>query len=90
MIKPILLVVLFSIYLPNLCAKENPENFQKCASSDPSWMSRFGQYIVSTDLGQAYDICRQKAWPNTNITAVPAGCHFEGHWLRAGYYCQSR
>lgn len=62
-------------------------NYSRCAAADSSWMQRFGNYIAGYDLGETYDICRKKAWPQTNSTARRMGCHIDGQFVVAGYYC---
>jgi hypothetical protein len=73
--------------------KESPaqqeQNFKVCVAEDPSWMGRFGKYVISYDLGEAYDICRKKHWPNPKVNAKRTGCHFDGSWHTAGYYCET-
>jgi hypothetical protein len=63
------------------------ENFDTCVANSSSWMNRWGKYVVSFDLAQAYNVCRKKAWPQ-DASAKQAGCYANGAWLKAGYYCQ--
>ena len=67
-------------------AAEMQENFATCDQSDESWMRRFGQYLVSFDLGEASDICNA-ADPSESGPAQVMACRFNGQWLYAGYYC---
>ncbi len=61
----------------------NEHNFQACAANDPSWMSRFGQYLVSYDGYDANEICIAQ-----NARAMRMGCYLNGEWATAGYYCE--
>jgi uncharacterized protein (DUF2147 family) len=66
------------------------ENFNACAANDASWMSRWGNYVVSFDRSSAYDICRKQAWPQPSIrvSARQTGCYIDGAWADAGFYCE--
>jgi hypothetical protein len=66
-------------------AQEMQQNFNTCVQSDESWMRRFGQYLVSFDLGEAADVCNSD--PSLNGPAQVMACRSNGQWLYAGYYC---
>ena len=63
------------------------QNYKLCTSVDPSWMNRFGRYIVDYDKNTAYNKCRKAAWPDGRVGAQQGGCYIKGHWYTAGYYC---
>lgn len=69
-------------------AAEMQENFSTCAQFDESWMRRFGQYLVSFDVGDASEICNA-ADPSESGPAQVMACRFNGQWLYAGYYCSA-
>lgn len=68
-------------------AAEMAENYNTCAQIDETWMNRFGQYLVSFDVGDAAEICN--ADPSMNGPAQVMACRFNGQWLYAGYYCSA-
>lgn len=67
-------------------ATEMQENYYACGQFDETWMTRFGQYLVSFDLAEASDICNA-ADPSVSGPAQVMACRFNGQWLYAGYYC---
>ena len=69
-----------------LPVREEP-NFKACVAADPSWMSRWGQWVIGTDLYKSYDDCRKAAGPSSNVSAKQIGCYLNGSWVRVGYYC---
>jgi hypothetical protein len=78
-----LLLVAGLLLTANAFAASNQENFQTCAAQDPSWMSRFGNYLVSYDSYEATRECFYQ-----NMRAERMGCYINGEWATAGYYCQ--
>ena len=64
-------------------AAEMAQNFDVCAQSDANWMNRFGNYLVSFDLGSASDMCRASSEGPAQVMA----CRADGQWIYAGYYC---
>lgn len=69
---------------------EAKANFTICEAADSSWMRRWGNYVAGYDLNDTNDICRKKAWPQTNVSASQLGCRINGKFAIAGYYCKSK
>lgn len=67
-------------------AASQEENFKACAASDSSWMSRWGNYVVSFDRSGAEATCRSQSWGPYEVRQT--GCYLNGSWAKAGYYCQ--
>lgn len=65
-------------------SKDLANNYQACMQSDESWYRRWGAYLVSFDMNEAYRICRSY-YQNADVDRI--GCYLDGHWKNAGYIC---
>lgn len=68
-------------------ASELSHGFVMCTNNDSSWTQRWGNYVVAFDIYAASATCRKTS---TEPMMEPAmtGCHIDGHWVNAGYYCK--
>jgi hypothetical protein len=85
--KIIALILLssFSAFGSHFPPKEElAANYQKCMDSDESWYRRWGQYLVSFDIYEAYQICRS-VYQNADVDMM--GCRIHHQWYNAGYLC---
>jgi hypothetical protein len=87
MIKSVLLATFVALGASVALATPQ-DNFQMCASSDPSWMGRWGNYVVAFDRDTAYDTCRKNSWDGPAGVGIRAAtCKINGVRISAGFYC---